>query len=356
MKVNDLLKLAVEKGSSDLHLTVASPPIMRIDGILIPQDNSPALTADDIVDIFGQVTKQSQKDAFTEDRELDFAYAVPGLARFRINAIQQRGSMSLAFRRIPFEIPTIDEMGLPEICKELALKHQGLILITGSSGSGKSTTLAAMINHLNDNAKRNILTIEDPIEFLFNNKKCIIRQRDIGDDTKSFDTALVHALRHDPDVIVIGEMRDFTTISTAIRAAETGHLVLGTLHTIDAAQSIDRIIDVFPPSQQRQIRLQLSQVLEAVLSQTLLPRKEGGRVAAFEILLVSNIIRKKIREGEISEIQGHMKSCICDGMQTLEQALAILVKEGIIDEEDALLKCADPKILTKILEGAGSIF
>jgi len=267
MEIDKLLKRMVNKGASDLHLTVPSPPVLRIDGVLIPQEDLPPLTAKDVELTLEQVANQEQRAVFDREWELDFAYSVPGLARFRVNALRQRGLMSLAFRFVPFYIPSIDEWGLPQIFKELILKPRGLILVTGPSGGGKSTTLAAMLRHLNENVTRNVITIEDPIEFVFRNKKCLIRQRDLGNDTKSFSTALIHALRHDADVIVIGEMRDLATISTAITAAETGHLVLGTLHTISASQSIDRMIDIFPHGQQQQIRLQLSQVIEAVISQ-----------------------------------------------------------------------------------------
>jgi twitching motility protein PilT len=350
IEIDELLRLAVHKGASDLHLTVPSPPVLRIDGILIPQEDFPPLTAKDIEFVFEQVTTQEQRAAFSKERELDFAYSVPGLARFRVNALRQRGTVSLAFRFVPFEVPSIDELGLPQICKKLILKPRGLILVTGAAGSGKSTTLAAMLNHLNENAKRNVITIEDPIEYLFRNKKSLIRQRDLGDDTKSFATALIHALRHDPDVIVIGEMRDLATITTATRAAETGHLVLGTLHTIDAAQSIDRIIDIFPPSQQRQMRLQLSQVMEAVLSQVLLPRIGGGRVAAFEIMLTTSVIRRYIREERIHEIGSNIEMGKLDGMQTLDQALAELVTKGIVTREEALMKSNDPVKLEQYLQ------
>jgi twitching motility protein PilT len=247
-------------------------------------------------------------------------------------------------------VPTIDELGLPTVCKELILRPRGLILVTGAAGSGKSTTLAAMINHLNEAVKRNVITIEDPIEYLFRDKKCIIRQRDIGDDTRSFAAALVHALRHDPDVLVIGEMRDLATISTAMRAAETGHLVLGTLHTFDAAQSIDRIIDVFPPSQQRQIRLQLSQVVEAVFSQALLSRIGGGRVAAFEIMLATSVIRRLIREEKIHEIPPNIEMGRLEGMQTLDQALADLVKHDMVTLEEAMMKSSNPARLNHWLQ------
>jgi len=350
MEINELLKLMVNKGASDLHLTVPSPPVFRIDGELIPQEHLPPLTTEDVELALEQVSTQEQRTFFEREWELDFAYSVPGLARFRVNALRQRCIISLAFRFVPFYIPSIDEWGLPQIFKELILRPRGIILVTGPSGSGKSTTLAAMLRHLNENATKNVITVEDPIEFLFSNKRCLIRQRDLGDDTKSFATAVIHALRHDADVIVIGEMRDLDTISTAITAAETGHLVLGTLHTVDAPQSIDRIIDVFPYGQQQQIRVQLSQVIEAIVSQALLPRIDGGRTAAFEIMLASHTIRKYIREGKVYEIPVTMEVSTPEGMQTLDQALASLVKSKIVTPEDALLKSRDPSKLQKLLQ------
>ncbi len=342
MQIDELLKLMVNKGASDLHLTVPSPPVLRIDGVLIPQEDLPPMTAKDVELALEQVSTQEQRSVFDKEWELDFAYTVPGLARFRVNALRQRGVISLAFRFVPFYIPSIDEWGLPQIFKELILKPRGLILITGPSGSGKSTTLAAMLSHLNDNATRNVITIEDPIEFLFHNKKYLIRQRDLGDDTKSFSNAVIHALRHDADVIVIGEMRDLDTISTAITAAETGHLVLGTLHTIDAPQSIDRIIDIFPHGQQQQIRVQLSQVIEAVISQALLPRIDGGRIAALEIMLATSVIRRLIRDEKIYEIHPNIEMGKLEGAQTLDQALADLVKSGIVTQEEAIMKSSNP--------------
>jgi twitching motility protein PilT len=345
----ELLKLVVDKGATDLHLKVASPPVLRIDGVLMPQEDLPPLTPEHVQALFEQITTQEQKTTFYADCELDFAYSVPGLARFRVNALQQRGTTSFAFHRVPFVVPSIYELGLPRICKELILKPRGLILVTGPAGSGKSTTLAAMINYLNEHERRNVITIEDPIEYLFRDQKCIIRQREVGDDTKSFHVALIHVLRHDPDVIVIGELRDLETVSTAITAAETGHLVLGTLHTIDAAQSIDRIIDIFPPSHQRQIRLQLAQVIEAVLSQTLLPRIGGGRIAAFEVMLATGVIKRLIRGEEIFEIPANIEMGRLEGMQTLNQALADLVKKGVVTREDALMKTSNPVKLSELL-------
>lgn len=353
MQINELLKLMVNKGASDLHLTVPSPPALRIDGVLIPQEDLPPMTAKDVELALEQVSTQEQGAVFDREWEMDCAYTVPGLARFRVNALRQRGVISLAFRFVPFYIPSIDEWELPQIFKELIFKPRGLILVTGPSGSGKSTTLVAMLSHLNDNATRNVITIEDPIEFVFCNKKCLIRQRDLGDDTKSFSTAVIHALRHDADIIVIGEMRDLDTISTAITAAETGHLVLGTLHTIDAPQSIDRIIDIFPHGQQQQIRVQLSQVIETVISQALLPRIDGGRIAAFEIMLANSVIRRLIRDEKLYEIHPNMEMGKLEGMQTLDQALADLVKRNIVTLEEALMRSSNPVKLRRSLQSQG---
>ncbi len=350
MELNELLKLMVDKGASDIHLRVPSPPVLRIDGQLIPQEDLPVLTPQDVKAAFDYITTPEQRSTFSRELELDFAYSIPGLARFRVSTLQQRGTISLAFRLVPIEILSINDLGLPQICKDLILKPRGLMLVTGPTGSGKSTTMAAMINHLNENDARNIITIEDPIEYLHPNKKCIIAQRDLGDDTKSFDIALIHALRHDPDVIVVGEMRDLPTISTAIRAAETGHLVMGTLHTTDASQTVDRIIDIFPSGHQQQIRLQFSQVLEAVLCQTLLPRVRGGRVAAFEIMLANSAVRNLIREGKTYELPNVMRLSSKDGMQTLDQALVDLVKGRIVTQEEAMMKSSNPERLQKSLQ------
>ncbi len=346
----DLLKLMVDNRASDLHLRVPSPPVLRIDGTLTPLQDLPPITAQDVEMVLDHIATPEQRNTFVTELELDFAYSIPGLARFRVSVLRQRGTISLSFRLVPFEVLSIDDLELPQICKELVLKPRGLILVTGPTGSGKSTTVAAMIDHLNENDARNIITIEDPIEYLHRNKRCLIAQRDLGDDTKSFDIALIHALRHDPDVIVVGEMRDLATISTAIRAAETGHLVLGTLHTTDAAQTVDRVIDIFPPGQQQQIRLQLSQVIEAVLSQTLLPHINGGRVAAFEIMIATPAVRNLIREAKTFELSNVMRLSSKGGMQALDEALAALVRSGIVSQEEAMMKSSNPDRLKKSLE------
>ncbi|MGD9611884.1 MAG: type IV pilus twitching motility protein PilT [Kiritimatiellia bacterium] len=348
-QIDRLLARMVESGASDLHISVPSPPILRIEGRLVAQNDLPSVQPRDVQDVFDSIATAEQRKAFDRDLELDFAYSLPGRARFRVSAMRQRGSVSLAFRFVPFKVPTIDELGLPQICKELVLKPRGLLLISGAAGSGKSTTLAAMLNHLNETAERNVITIEDPIEFLFHNNKCIIRQRELGYDTKRFDAALVHALRHDPDVVVVGEMRDLPTIGTALTAAETGHLVIGTLHTIDAAQSVDRVIDMFPAAQQHQVRLQFSQVLLGVLSQVLLPRIGGGRVAAFEIMPVTPGIRKIIREGNILEILANLEMGGLEGKRSMDQALAELVKKGVVAREEALLKSSNPAKLQEMI-------
>ncbi|HXY75220.1 MAG TPA: type IV pilus twitching motility protein PilT [Dehalococcoidales bacterium] len=352
MHIFELLSEVVEKKASDLHLRVGSPPMFRIFGKLSPRPNTPPISIEESEAIFDALTTPIGKKIFDEELELDCAYSLPGVGRFRVNILKQRSTLAFAIRMVPFMVPTIDQMQIPLICKELILRPRGLILVTGPTGSGKSTTMAAMIDHLNETESKNIITVEDPIEYLHHNKKCIIAQRDLGEDTKSFDLALMHTLRQDPDVIYIGEMRDLTTISIAIRGAETGHLVLATLHTTDAAQAVDRIIDVFPANQQGQIRLQLSQVLEAVLTQCLLPRADGqGRVAAFEILLANPAVRNLIRMGKSHELPNVMQLSTKEGMQTLDQALAKMIKAQVIRQEDAVIKSSNPSQLLKLLNG-----
>jgi len=350
MQIDELLKLMVEKNASDLHIRVGSPPMFRIYGKLSPVKDWLPVTVGDSVAILESISSPTQRQTFAETLELDLAYSSSGIGRFRVNVLRQRGTVAFVIRLVAFKIPTIEQLGLPLICKELILRPRGLILVTGPAGSGKSTTMAAMIDHLNETESRNIITIEDPIEYLHHNKKSIIAQRDLGDDTHSFDVALMHTLRQDPDVIYIGEMRDLPTISTAIRAAETGHLVLGTLHTTDASQTVDRIIDIFPANQQDQIRIQFSQVLEAVMTQCLLPRIGGqGRVAAFEILLAAPAVRNLIRMGKSHELPNVMQLGSKDGMQTLDQALAMLVKSQLVTQENAVMKSSHPAQLLKLL-------
>jgi twitching motility protein PilT len=354
MEINDLLKKVLEKSASDLHLIVGNAPVLRIHGDLVVQKDLPVVTQVEAQQMLSAITTQEHIDFFNKEKELDFAYSIPGLSRFRVNVLRQRGTLSFAFRLVPFKIPTLDELGMPPILKQLALKKRGLILVTGQTGSGKSTTMAALINYLNENEARNIITIEEPIEFLHQNKKCVIAQREVGSDTYSFSKALIYALRHDPDVLVVGEMRDLATISTAITAAETGHLVFGTLHTYDAPQTIDRMIDVFPSDQQPQIRIQVAQIIEAVISQTLIHKVGGGRVAALEIMVGNQATRYLIREGKAHQLHSAMQTASREGMQILDQALANLVATGKISKEDAMLNSSDVDQLKTFLNAGYS--
>jgi twitching motility protein PilT len=327
----DLLQYAVEEGASDLHLTVPYPPSLRIDGAIVPIEGTPPLTPDDVKRIFESITTQAQRDVFYQRLELDFMHHVPGLARVRVNACLQQGSLSISFRIIPVEVPTVEELGLPAVCKTLAMKHHGLVLVTGPTGVGKTTTMACIVDYINQHSARKIITIEDPVEYVHNRGKAMIIQRELGDDTRSFGDALKHALRQDPDVILVGEMRDLETMSTAISAAETGHLVISTLHTIGAGNTIERIIDAFPPYQQQQIRLQLSLVIEGVISQILLPRADGnGRVAAFEIMLGTFAIRNLIRESKAHQIHTVLEVGTNGGMRTLSKDMKRLAENGLI--------------------------
>jgi len=350
MNIDDLLRVVVERDASDLHLKAGSPPVLRINGELVPYGDPLGLTPEEVKQAFDHLTSEEQREKFARELELDFAYGVPGLARFRVNAALQRGTISLAFRQVYWRTPTIEELGLPEVCKVLALKPQGLILVTGPTGCGKSTTLAAMIDYLNDRERRRVVTIEDPIEYLFRDKKCFITQRELGADTRSFSTALKHALRQDPDVILVGEMRDLETIATALTAAETGHLMLSTLHTPSASQAIDRVIDVFPPHQQRQIRVQLSTTLEGVLYQALIPRANGnGLAVAVEVMIATPAIRNLIREGKTYQMPNVIQTGTQYGMQSLNQALRDLYQRGLIALEDALARSNNPEELRELI-------
>jgi len=350
MHIDDMLKSAVERGASDLHLTAAFPPVVRIDGEIIPHDSLPDLTSQDMEQILNDTTTEEQRRVFAQKWELDFAYTIPGIGRFRANACIQRGTISLCFRLLQTAILNLEQLGLPDACKDLALKEHGLVLVTGPAGSGKSTTLAAMINYLNSLRNRRVITIEDPIEFIHKNDKCLITQREIGEDTQSFATALKHALRQDPNVVLVGEMRDLETIATALTAAETGHLILTTLHTPSAPQAIDRIIDVFPPYQQQQVRIQLSTVLEGVIYQTLIPMLDGaGRVPAVEVMLATDAIRNLIREARTAQMWSTMQTSSRYGMQTIDQALMLLSHNRVISLQDALRRCREPESAKKSL-------
>jgi twitching motility protein PilT len=353
VEARELLRLALVHGASDLHLKVPSPPMLRINGELAAIDGYPSLNADDTVRLFLEITTEAERKTFYERQELDFSYSLESGGRFRVNAALQRSTIALSLRTVPVQVLSLAELGLPEAARMLASRPNGLVLVTGTTGSGKSTTLAAMIDHINQNQSRHIVTIEDPIEFLHSDKRSIIAQREVGSDTASYPEALRHVLRQDPDVILIGEMRDLETISTAITAAETGHLVLATLHTSSAPQTIDRVIDVFPPEQQQQIRLQLSVVLEGILAMTLLPRSNGnGRVAAVEVLIMNAAVRNLIREGKSFQIPNVMQIGGQQGSQTMDQALRSLIERRLVTVEDAMAKSNNPDELRRQLQGS----
>ena len=335
---------ALERDASDLHLTVGLPPIYRIDGDLV-NEGEERLTEEDVVAALHVLATDAQIHELKTTGEIDFAVTVDGEIRMRCNAFYQQGHTALALRLLPLKVPTAEELELSPIIVEQADKPRGLVLLTGPTGSGKSSTLAAMLDHINHTRRRHIITLENPIEFLHTPDKCIINQREVGDDTGSFAAGLRAALRQDPDVILVGEMRDLETISTAITAAETGHLVFGTLHTKSAANTIDRIIDVFPPAQQEQIRIQLADVLECVIAKALLPRIGGGRVPAYEILVATPAVRSLIRQNKSFQITSTMQTGKRQGMQLLDEALAELVRKGQVKLEDALDVANDPNTM-----------
>ncbi len=337
MNLADLLAFSVKHKASDLHLSAGLPPLVRVDGD-ITRINLPAMSHDDVYDQVYGVMNDSQRKVFDSEWECDFSIEVPGLARFRVNAFQQSRGMGAVFRTIPTEIKSMDELGMPAVFRQMVAVPRGLILVTGPTGSGKSTTLAAMIDHLNRNEPAHILTIEDPIEFVHPPRRALINQREVHRDTLSFNNALRSALREDPDIILVGELRDLETIRLALTAAETGHLVFGTLHTTSAAKTIDRVIDVFPEGEKPLVRSMLSESLEAVVSQTLLKKKGGGRVAAWEIMLGTSAIRNLIREDKVPQMYSAIQTGQSSGMQTLDQHLKALVKGGIIAKEVAASK------------------
>jgi twitching motility protein PilT len=348
--LHQLLKAMVDKGASDLHITTGSPPQLRVDGELVPLKMAP-LSAVETKQLCYSVLTDAQKAKFEEDNELDLSFGVKQLARFRANIYMQRGAVAGAFRTIPFKILSFQELGLPPVVSELSKKPRGLVLVTGPTGSGKSTTLASIIDKINTDRHEHIMTIEDPIEYLHPHKNCLVNQREVGADTRSFKTALKYILRQDPDVVLVGEMRDLETIEAALVIAETGHICFGTLHTNSAVQTINRILDVFPPFQQPQVRAQLSFVIEGVMSQALIPRAgQGGRTLALEIMVPNAAIRNLIREDKVHQIYSSMQVGQAKyGMQTFNQSLASLVVKRLITQDEAFGRSSDPEELRNIL-------
>jgi len=344
MEINDLLKTAHSMGASDVHLKVGSQPILRVDGELTPMEGN-RLSQEETLKIAFSVMSPGQRETFKKKNDIDLAYSVPGLGRFRCNVFIQRGTIGLVFRVIPMRIPTVEELLLPEVIKKIAMEPRGLILVTGTTGSGKSTTLASMIDAINSSRTDHIMTIEDPIEYLHRDKRSIVNQREIGNDTESFSKALRAALRQDPDVILVGEMRDFETIQTALTAAETGHLVLSTLHTIDATETINRIISVFPPYQHKQVRIQLASVLRSIISMRLVPKADGkGRVPAVEVLIATATIKDCILDPDKTKMIPDViaQGVIHYGMQTFDQSIFQLYKSGLITYDEALRRATNP--------------
>ena len=349
----DVLTKMVEDRASDVHLSPGFCPAIRVRGRIVPLEEYEPLTPQETRDTVYSLLNDDQRKRFESQKQLDLAYAVPGVARFRVNCFFQRGAISAAFRRIPHEIPKLDELGLPRILEELTRKPRGLVLVTGPTGSGKSTSLAAMLDIINEERDEHMLTIEDPIEFLHSHKRCIVNQREIGADAMDFASALKSALREDPDVILVGEMRDLETMSTALTAAETGHLVFATLHTQSTAQTVDRIIDIFPAQQQAQVRMQLSIGLQGIVTQQLLPTADGaGRVVACEVLIPTPAVRNLIREGKTHQIYSAIQTSGSIGMQTMDAHLAQLVRLGRVSQQLALERASVPEELKRLLGAA----
>jgi twitching motility protein PilT len=345
MDLNDILRIAVKGNASDIHLKAGLPPLFRVDGTLMPLKKADRLVPDWLAGVLAQITTPGQRAHFEKMSEIDLAYSLAGIGRFRVNAFLQRGSVGMVFRVIPFSVKTAAQLNLPSVVERIAMEPRGLVLVTGTTGSGKSTTLAAMIDHINSNRTCHVMTIEDPIEFLIRDKRSIVNQREVGVDTTSFAFALRAALRQDPDVILVGEMRDLETIETALTAAETGHLVMSTLHTIDAPESINRILSAFPPHQQAQVRLQLASVIRGIISQRLIPRADGkGRVPAVEVLVSTARVRECIGDSDrTKELPDAIaRGFTTYGMQTFDQSFMSLVKRGLISYEDALRHSSNP--------------
>ena len=347
--VEEMLRVAKEAGASDLHVTVGVPPKMRVNGKLITMD-FPKMLPVDTASLLLEIMNEQQRAKFEEKGEHDMSFSIPNLGRYRVNAYKQRGSVAIALRLVGTQVPTAEELGVPDSVMDLYQRKRGLLLVTGPTGSGKSTTLAAIIDKINTNRECNVITLEDPIEYLHQHKKSMVNQREIGLDSQSYANALRAALREDPDVILVGEMRDFETISVAITAAETGHLVLSTLHTIGAASTVDRIIDVFPPHQQQQIRVQFANVLEAIISQQLIPKADGfGRVAAFEVLHANHAVRNLIREGKTHQLLSVMQTNRKMGMIVMDEAITQLYNTGKISKDMAIQFAQDPDAMANKL-------
>lgn len=345
MEINELLKRAISENASDLHIKVGSPPVLRVTGELLPVISEERISQQDAMKIAFTVMSPGQREVFKQKNEMDLAYSVPGLGRFRCNVFIQRGTIGLVFRVIPMRIPSMEELNLPEVLQKIAMEERGLVLVTGTTGSGKTTTLATMLDHVNMNRTCNIITIEDPIEYLHRDKKSIVNQREVGSDTESFGRALRSALRQDPDVILVGEMRDFETIQTALTAAETGHLVFSTLHTIDATETVNRIIAVFPPYQHKQVRIQLSSVIKGIISMRLMPKADGkGRVPAVEVLVATATVKDCILDPDKTKLIPDViaQGKILYGMQTFDQSIFDLFKSGLITYEEALRRASSP--------------
>lgn len=350
MDIFKLLELAKLNGASDLHLVVSTPPMFRINGQLEPLADAQLLTSEDMEQAFNLITSEKEKADFQQHLELDFGYTLPDVGRLRCNVARERGTISFVIRLLPLVIPTLDKMGLPEVCKELVLKRRGLVVVTGPTGSGKSTTLAAMIDYLNSTENRRVVTIEDPVEYVYSNRKCTITQRELGSDTLSFAEALRHVLRQDPNVILVGEMRDFETAAAALSVAETGHLVLTTGHAPSASQTVERVIDLFPPHERNLAQSRLASLLVGVLCQALVPKADGkGRAAAIEIMLANPAVRNLIREGKIHQLPNAIRMHAQQGMELLDQALVRLYRNGTISSESALSFCNDRDEVAKLI-------
>ncbi len=353
MDITKLLAHGVEQGASDCHVSSGEPPLLRVDGDLRRLDH-PVLSKEEVHSMVYDIMGDAQRKNFEENHECDFSFELGDIARFRVNVFMQRKGEAAVFRTIPSKVVTLDQLGMPKRFKQLCRKEKGLILVTGPTGCGKSTTLAAMIDFINNDFEGHILTIEDPIEFVHQSKKCLINQRELGLHTRSFANALRAALREDPDVILVGEMRDLETIQLALTATETGHLVFATIHTSSAADTVNRIIDVFPPSQQPQIRIQFAESVEAVITQTLLKRKGGGRIAALEIMTGTTAVRSLIREGKVHQIPGTMQVSQKDGMQTMDMALVDLAVRGMVTQEEAQSRSMTPNLFSGGTYGVGA--